>query len=324
MRVLVTGAGGFVGRRSLAPLQAAGAQVHAVLSPRSACVDRVPSGGTSGETLHRADLMDPAAVDALIDAVRPTHLLHLAWIATPGEYWKSPENHRWLAASKHLLGAFHRGGGTRAVMAGSCAEYDWGRAGVCHERTTPLADDAGSSPATPYAMCKIALSRALEEFGRAHGLSTAWGRIFFLFGPGEDPRRLVPSVIVNLLRGREAPCTPGTQIRSFLHVDDVAGAFAALLGGRVEGPVNIGAGQRISIADLLERIARQIGRPELLRLGARSVPPSEPPLLVPDLARLSEEVGFRPARTLEEGLADTILWWRHALREGAGGETAPR
>jgi len=134
----------------------------------------------------------------------------------------------------------------------------------------------------------------------------------------------VPSVIVNLLRGREAPCTPGTQIRSFLHVDDVAGAFAALLGGRVEGPVNIGAGQRISIADLLERIARQIGRPELLRLGARSVPPSEPPLLVPDLARLSEEVGFRPARTLEEGLADTILWWRHALREGAGGETAPR
>ncbi|HUA77090.1 MAG TPA: NAD-dependent epimerase/dehydratase family protein, partial [Acetobacteraceae bacterium] len=132
MRVLVTGAGGFLGRRSLAPLRAGGAEVHAVLSPRAAAGHAAPPEGI----LHRADLMDPAAVDFLVDAVRPTHLLHFAWIATPGEYWNSPDNHRWLAASKHLLRAFHRGGGTRVVMAGSCAEYDWGRAGVCHERTT--------------------------------------------------------------------------------------------------------------------------------------------------------------------------------------------
>ena len=206
-------------------------------------------------SVHRADLLDAREIDALAGAVRATHLLHFAWIATPGEYWRSAENYRWLAASTHLLKAFQRGGGVRAVMAGSCAEYDWSRASVCDERTTPLASGPTLSHATPYAECKIAMSRTLEEFGRAHRLSTAWGRIFFQFGPGEDPRRLVSSVIVDLLCGREAACTLGTQVRSFLHVDDVGAAFAALLGAEVEGAVNVGSADPIAIADLLGRIA---------------------------------------------------------------------
>ena len=111
-----------------------------------------------------------AAVDALLEAARPTHLLHFAWIATPGLYWHSEENYRWLSASQHLLAAFARGGGVRAVMAGSCAEYDWSRVAVCNEHSSPLADDGGT--ATPYAACKIAMQRSLDEYGRAHGLST--------------------------------------------------------------------------------------------------------------------------------------------------------
>ncbi len=169
---------------------------------------------------------------------------------------------------------------------------------------------------TPYAECKIALSRVLEEFGRAQGLSTAWGRIFFQFGPREDPRRLVSSVIVDLLSGREAACTPGTQVRSFLHVDDVGAAFAALLGAEVEGAVNVGSGERITIAEVLGRIAERIGRRDLIKLGARPMPASEPPLLVPDIGRLRAEVGFEPRWTLDAGLDDTIRWWRAAL-EGA-------
>lgn len=318
MRVLVTGAGGFIGRWSLAPLAAAGAEVHAVFSAHAArvtCAAELPAAAVA----HRADLLDPRSIDALIETVRPTHLLHFAWIATPGEYWTSADNPRWLAASTQLLEAFRRSGGARAVIAGSCAEYDWSTAGVCHERGTALADVA---TAAPYPACKIALSRTLEEFGR-RGLSSAWGRVFFQYGPGEDRRRLVSSVIVNLLCGREAPCTHGAQVRSFLHVQDVGAAFAALLAGRVEGPVNVGSAQRISIAELLERIARLIGRPELLKLGARSAPASEPALLVPDVGRLRDEVGFQPAWTLETGLADTVGWWRRALAaEAAAGGSA--
>ena len=131
----------------------------------AACAVRARAGAVTDRAarlpgeFHRADLLDAREIDSLIGIVRPTHLLHFAWIATPGEYWRSAENYRWLAASTHLLDAFQAGGGVRAVMAGSCAEYDWSRAGVCNERTTPLADGLSPSGATPYAECKIALSR---------------------------------------------------------------------------------------------------------------------------------------------------------------------
>ena len=314
-RVLVTGAGGFIGRTSLASLRAAGFDVHAVLGA-SADAARAPARAPDGVSVHRADLLDAREVDGLISLVRPTHLLHFAWIATPGIYWRSAENYRWLAAGTHLLGAFEAGGGVRAVMAGSCAEYDWSKAGVCDERTTPLAEGPNRGDATPYAECKIAMSRVLGEFGRAHRLSTAWGRIFFQYGPGEDPRRLVSSVIIDLLSGREAACTPGTQIRSFLHVEDVGAAFVALLTADVQGAVNIGSADRTTIAGLLGRIADRIGRPELIKLGARAMPASEPPLLVPDIGRLRTEVGFEPRWSLDSGLEDTISWWRKRLSCG--------
>ncbi|MGA2397475.1 MAG: NAD(P)-dependent oxidoreductase [Steroidobacteraceae bacterium] len=309
-RVLVTGAAGFIGRASLEPLRAAGYEVCAVLSPRPDALDRAGAVLPEIEVRH-ADLTDPLAVDALLDAAKPTHLLHFAWVATPGLYWQSEENYRWLSASRHLLAAFGRHGGVRAVMAGSCAEYDWSRVEVCHERSSPLADAAGT--VTPYAACKIAMQRSLEEYGRSHGISTAWGRIFFQYGPGEHRDRLIASVIVNLLAGREARCTHGRQIRSFLHVEDVGAAFAALLASAVQGPVNVGSGDRIAIAELLERLAREIGRPDLLKLGARAAPPGEPAVLVPDIGRLREEVRWNPRWRLDEGLKDTVRWWRARL-----------
>ena len=309
-KVLVTGAAGFIGRSSLEPLYAAGHEVCAVLSPRPERSDRV-SEALPGIDVRHADLTDTAAVDSLLGAVKPTHLLHFAWIATPGLYWHSEENYRWLSASRHLLAAFARGGGERAVMAGSSAEYDWSRVAVCHERSSPLADEGGT--ATPYAACKIAMQRSLEEYSRLHGLSSAWGRIFFQYGPGEHRDRLIASVIVSLLAGREARCTHGRQIRSFLHVEDVGAAFAALLQSSVEGPVNIGSGEPIALADVLERLANAVGRPELLKLGARPTPPGEPPMLVPDIDRISKEVGWSPRRPLDEGLQDTVRWWRARL-----------
>jgi nucleoside-diphosphate-sugar epimerase len=202
-------------------------------------------------------------------------------------------------------------------MAGSCAEYDWSRAAVCNEHSSPLADEGGTAM-TPYAECKIAMQRALTAFAGARHLSTAWGRIFFQFGPDEHPDRLVASVITSLLSGREASCTHGRQIRSFLHVADVGSAFAALLDSAIEGPVNMGSPERISVAGLLGEIALQIGRPELVRLGVRGAPPTEPPLLVPDVGRLYDEVGWRPQYGLREAIADTISWWRQRTPSGAG------
>ena len=123
----------------------------------------------------------------------------------------------------------------------------------------------------------------------------------------------MPSVIRHLLPNEEAPCTHGQQVRSFLHVADVGAAFAELLDSDIQGPVNIGSGESISIADLITRVAGKIGRADLLRLGARTPATQEPPLLVPDIHRLHDEVRFVPRYSLNAGIDDTIAWWRRQL-----------
>jgi len=295
MRLLVTGATGFLGVPCVA--RAAGAfEVHAAARANRGVLP-------PGVVFHPCDLFDTASVSELLAAVRPTHLLHLAWIATPGVYWTSPENHRWVVASRHLLGAFAECGGRRAVVAGTCAEYDWSAAGACRESDTP------THPATVYGRCKNELRAWAGEFGRRAGVSIAHARLFFLYGPGEHPARLVPSVARALLAGEAAECSAGTQERDFLHTDDLADALVTLLQGDLSGPVNIGSGEPVAVRTVVETVARACGRPDLVQFGARPAPPGDPPLLVADVARL-RGLGWRPKVPLEDGLREVVNWWR--------------
>jgi nucleoside-diphosphate-sugar epimerase len=195
------------------------------------------------------------------------------------------------------------------VAAGSCAEYQ-SQDGACVEDETPC------RPSTLYGVCKNAVQEILRAYCRLTGLSSAWGRIFFLYGPAEHPDRLVASVIRALLAGRKARCTDGLQVRDFLHVQDVADAFVALLDSDVTGPVNIASGRAVEVRTVVRTIARQLGRPELVELGAVPSRPGEPAAIVADTRRLEREVGFRPTLGLEEGLARTIAACR--LDAGAG------
>ena len=126
-RVVVTGARGFVGRHCLPLLLARGYEVHAV-STRP--------GPTADDDVrwHQVDLLDGAAAPALIDAVHPSHLLHLAWCTDHGAYWTSPQNLQWVETTLALARAFSRTG-RRIVMAGTCAEYRLGTSGLCGDDT---------------------------------------------------------------------------------------------------------------------------------------------------------------------------------------------
>lgn len=294
-RVLLTGAGGFIGRHCLPILHDAGFEVHALSR------DQRESG--NGVHWHSVNLFEDGAAERLLAEVRPTHLLHLAWYAEPGRYWNAPENFQWVRASLALLQAFAEQGGQRVVMAGTCAEYDWHH-GWCSEEVTPLV------PATVYGTCKHSLQAMLASYSRQYELSSSWGRIFFLYGPHEHPSRLVSSVIRSLLRGEPALCSSGEQVRDFMHVADVASVFVALLDSGVQGPVNIASGEAMAIRDVVERIAAKLGHPELLKLGARPVSAQEPPLLLADVRRLKNELGWQPAVSLDSGLEQTIAWWR--------------
>ena len=295
-RVLVTGATGFIGRHCPLELVRRGYEVHAVCWP-----EQRPSEG--GVIWHQADLLEGPRPEALVDAIRPSHLLHLAWYAVPGKFWTSTANLRWVSASLRLLLEFTRAGGRRVVMAGTCAEYDWSYP-VCIEGQTPL------NPSTLYGACKHAVQSVLAAWSKLQNLSWAWGRVFFLYGPGEHPDRLVAYVIRSLLSGQRARCTSGKQVRDFMHVQDVAGAFVSLLDGEVCGPVNIAGGQGVPLCDMIRRIADIQGKPDMVELGAIPDRPGEPASLVADVRRLRDEVGFAPTFTLDDGLAQTIQWWR--------------
>jgi nucleoside-diphosphate-sugar epimerase len=155
----------------------------------------------------------------------------------------------------------------------------------------------------------------LAAWGKLQKLSWAWGRVFFLYGPGEHPDRLVAYVIRSLLGGRPARCASGKPVRDFMHVQDVAGAFVSLLDSEVQGPVNIASGQGVPLCDMVRRIADIQGKPNLVELGAIPDRPDEPASLVADVRRLRDEVGFAPTFTLDDGLAQTIQWWRENLRQ---------
>jgi nucleoside-diphosphate-sugar epimerase len=317
--VLVTGASGFLGRHCLPLLVEAGFDVHA-LSRRP---ERI---STSGIRRHAVDLLRPGSAAEVMSHIRPQYLLHLAWYAVPGKFWEARENLEWLRASLELLLAFAGGGGERLVAAGSCAEYDWNDAdnrsgGECSEAATPLL------PGTLYGSSKHALERVLHHSRRQTGVSSAWGRIFFLYGVGEQPERLVAYAVHSLLQGEPAHCSEGRQVRDFLHVTDAAAAFVALLRSEVEGPVNIASGIPVSIRQILEQIGQETGRPGLLRYGARDSslnnPGSrdsslnhgrtEPARLWANVRRLKEEVGFSPQYDLAAGIRQTVEWWRRSL-----------
>ncbi len=288
-RVLVTGASGFIGRRVIDRLVESGLEVHAThVEPSPPPLPTV--------RWHEVDLLS-----CRLDAVREigaTDLLHLAWYAEHGKFWRSPENLSWVAASLALVRAFQEGGGRRATFVGTCAEYDWGSTGLLKETVTPL------RPSTLYGVAKDALRRLVEAYAVEAGLSWAWGRVFFLYGPGEDPRRFVGSVVHNLLTKRMAPMSHGRQVRDFLHVDDVARALVALADSDVQGPVNIASGVPTTLAEVAEVVRRHAGGS--LAIGSLPVPAGEPPSLVGDVTRLRDEVGFRPRLGLEDGIASMV------------------
>lgn len=293
MKVLVTGATGFVGRALVPLLLQKGLQVHVLTHSKPA---------EDGTIAHPGELLSGQGIRQALQAAKPDLLIHLAWNAKPGQFWHAEDNVDWLAGSLRLYREAVDAGCRRICMAGSCAEQ-LSLAG------TPPVPRLPPPPDTVYGSAKRALQTVLECSARRTGVSFSWVRLFFMFGPHEAPGRLVSDVTRSLLLGRPALCGSGKPQRDFLHVSDVAAAIQAVALSDIEGAVDIGAGSAVPIREVVETLADLIGCPDLLRIGARPDPSGEPARLVADTSLLAR-TGFRPRFDLSSGLADTVAWWR--------------
>jgi nucleoside-diphosphate-sugar epimerase len=291
-RLLLTGAGGFIGRQALAHSIGRGFEVHALGRERSV---------TDGVIWHACDLRDARATEALVGTIRASHLLHLAWYTEHGKFWDAPENLEWTSATVRLARSFRAAGGERLVAAGTCAEYEWGEA--CCAEGTPL------RPATLYGAAKDATRRDLEELAASSDLSFAWGRIFFPYGPGEQPQRVIAAAARAAIAEEQFACSSGEQVRDFLYVGDVASAFAELVDSDATGCFDIGSGEGIALREVLLMLEQLAGRDRMLRFG-EVTQREEPASIVADVRRLREEIGWLPSVGLREGLERTLAWWR--------------
>lgn len=298
-RVMVTGATGFIGRRALQGLIELGFEVH--------CLSRGADAAGADVRWHRADLRAHAEIARLLDDIRPTHLLHLAWETAHGSYYTTPDNVRWVVDSLHLVDAFIRSGGRRFVGAGTAAEYDLTMSTDLSEETSPV------RPNGLYGECKDALWRVVRRCAAQAGVGHAWGRIFFCYGPGEEPSRMVPTLIARSLRGEAIPFQEGHSVRDYVYVDDVADAFVRLTDAEMDGAVNVGSGEGVRLRDMVERIATASGRPGSVSFGALPTPAYEPARVVADMTRAREELGWRPRSSLDQGIRQTVEWWRDRI-----------
>jgi nucleoside-diphosphate-sugar epimerase len=300
--VLLTGASGFVGRPTLDALLARGFEVHAVSR-------HMPAQFPQGVVWHGIDLLDANARRELIAQTRPTHLVHLAWDVEHGKFWTAPENSTWLDASLDLLRLFGESGGERALLTGTCAEYDWTRASDAR-----LRESDACRPATPYGRAKLSLFERGTALGAHAGFSLAWARLFLIFGFHEDPRRFVPSIIRGLLADEPIALTSGRQTRDFLDTRDVGAALAVLLDSNATGAVNVASGHGATLREAGEMLADIAHRPKsLLQFGALADRDGEPKSLVADITRLNT-TAFRPSRSLEQRLAECVDWHRRQIR----------
>jgi nucleoside-diphosphate-sugar epimerase len=298
-RILVAGAGGFIGRSVVAALHAEpGAEIHAI--------GRNPVSPFGGDTVyHAADLLDAGETDRLFDRVQPTHLVQLAWCSEHNLYWRDHANFAWIDANLRIARAFLRNGGERCLFAGTSAEYDWKCDGPFHEFHSPL------KPQLLYGASKLACFHALSAFFEQEQVSWSWARMFCPFGPNEDRRRLIPKTCLRLLAGETLDFDSARDLREFLHVGDTAAALCVILGSDVQGPVNVASGQPVTVREVLTLVARHLGREDAIRFSAdrpEQPIPSQP--IVADVTRLVDEAGWSPGKTLSDRLKETCEWWK--------------
>jgi nucleoside-diphosphate-sugar epimerase len=293
MKILVTGAAGFIGSAFCRLAQRHGHEIAGIILPGTTPPASVPANEKTGWL--EGTLAEPPWKSIM--RFKPDVCVHFAWIATPGVYLESTENELYLKWSLDLVHGLRDLGVNHIVGAGTCIEYQISEA--------PLAEDLTPvNPTTLYARCKDALRKTLAAEAQKDGWHFCWGRVFYPYGVGEHPARLCSSLIQKLGRGEKLVLKTPNSRKDYIYIEDLAAAILLTVEKRFTGTINWGTGKGVSVREIADIVAAMLGRPELV---LEQNPPALDPFLfvVAEVAKL-QILGWRPQVDLKTGLTSLI------------------
>ena len=269
-RVLITGATGFVGRQVLKNVVEQKFYVTLVVRNRKLeNFKEIPSVDT---VITTNDLFAESTAWWANAFQGVDTVIHVAWDVEPGKYLESSKNIDCLQGTLAMAQGAVIAGVRRFIGIGTCFEYDLSYRSLSIQ--TPL------KPLTPYAGAKTAAFTALSNWLPPQGVEFVWCRLFYLYGEGEDERRLVPYLRSKLAAGEKVELSSGTQIRDFLDVSVAGSLIADIALGTLQGPINICSGIPITVKKLAENIADEYGRRDLLNFSSRKEDFFNPPIVL--------------------------------------------
>ena len=294
-RILVTGAGGFVGAAACKAALAAGHDVVAVIRNGASRL----AGIADAISIARVDLADTPAVAALLGSTRPDIVVHSAWEGVGGALRSGDIQLDNIRTTVALADAAIGAGARKFVGIGSQAEY--GR----YDRK--IVETDLPQPTMLYGAAKLAVCHLTAQRCRDAGVGFAWLRLFSVYGAGDNSNWLIPSIAASLVRGKAPLCTAGTQKWDYLHIDDVAdGVLAAGTADSATGVFNLSSGHPVAVRTIVEML-RDLAAPGLaLQFGQIPFGPDQIMHLDGDNRRLRSATGWAPRVPLGEGLRQVI------------------
>lgn len=311
MRVLVTGAAGFVGCHLVRGLLADGCEVFGTRQPGQAAPH-----GVDGVRWVEMDVASTASVRAALAQSRPQHVYHLAGQSSVGQSFRDPLATWEVNATGTLRLAEALDPRARLLFVSSGEVY-----GVVPEDEQPISEQRPLRPTSPYAASKAAAEMAVLEAAHSHGTHVVIARSFTHTGPGQDPRFALAAFARQLAAVRAGLREPVLRVgnlearRDYLDVRDVARAYRTLLDrGAGCGVYNVCSGQAHSMAELLEWLIDVSGTHARVETDPELVRAVDVPLLSGNPSAL-RALGWRAEIPLRQTLADLLA---HEEREIAG------
>jgi nucleoside-diphosphate-sugar epimerase len=302
VRVLVTGATGFIGSHLAERLVGEGAEVTLAVEPGANQANIVNT--LDKVRVYEVDLREGQMVRQLVRECQPSKVYHLAAVGVT-----EPDIDQTLTVQVNVIGtlnlleALRETGCDCFVNTGTCYEYG--------HNTPPMREDQMVDPINAYAASKSAAWLFCNMYHRTRGHPIVTVRPFTVYGPRQSERALIPRTILSTLRGEDFEMTGGEQTRDFTYVDDVVEGYvrASLSKKAIGQTINLGTGEEHAIRDVVLKVLELMGSPVKPLIGVLPYRPGEIWRLYADSNKARELLGWQPQVGLEEGLRRTIKWY---------------